>query len=852
VQPDFSPSPGALRIPGRWPREYDTPRILDVVNGTAADDAPAPRGRAFMTTLGNWFLADHIINIMAVPARFIKRYFRQQQIIVQPVIRDDGACKKRIIDAGPVDEPATPTPVPRIPRIPRARPFRRGRGRPSRARLHSTIEPSEPAVLGLAPGPMEADITHTNTVPESRNVCLPSPILVEGRAALSKDQLARPDVQLAGPSSPNTWISSPVQAVSNLIRRLPTHANNSPSLHHDTVQEAQGDVKMQDGDDDLDFSFTDAWSSPVPKDRPADYLTTSGTPSPQPSGPAVPVTTNGLSGSQNASKIVPAAYQRVRRPEELSPSTHYNIIKKASVTPIRKQLIKTQVLAHKAFKIPTSPPADHTSPSRVSHTQKLSELQQKVYQDSVLKREAAVVALNAQKASEDYKTRAEAKKIATIPVPEISAAEQEHFNYVETIDQELSFLSDAPDYDEAAETSQSPSPHKKKSVRWETHAHAKTFYFDEEVANMIDSSLEAIKSSPYRTTVPDHYPQSDTSEEDAQDGSGLPSSPIKGRDSVQYDSPPKELHGFRGVPASTWEDSEDSIDESELSHELLEDLQNEYQKKMAVAPTRTPSPSQVPTVAALVTPLTAEEQKQLTAAATAAVAAEAKTGDELTKENWVVDQKLSARDFATLLPFHFNGDPRAWLNDNIVNEYLSIVVGAKKSEAGFKHKRGGAAPPLHAFSSFWYPTAQKALKGVERWAARFQLNGKQYLDADLVLYPICDLSHWRLLVVKPKERTIECLDSLGGLGEVYIKKLKEYLAKELGDDWVEEEWTVLKKQRSIRQRNSSDCGVFTILNALALLRGEEFSSVVPSDGMNDARERIAITLMAGGPTTEFD
>jgi Ulp1 family protease len=81
--------------------------------------------------------------------------------------------------------------------------------------------------------------------------------------------------------------------------------------------------------------------------------------------------------------------------------------------------------------------------------------------------------------------------------------------------------------------------------------------------------------------------------------------------------------------------------------------------------------------------------------------------------------------------------------------------------------------------------------------------------------------------------------------------MKEYLAMELKELWNEDEWTVLQKQRSTRQLNGSDCGVFTVLNALALLRGEEFTKVLACDGMREARERIAATLMAGVPTTEL-
>jgi len=62
---------------------------------------------------------------------------------------------------------------------------------------------------------------------------------------------------------------------------------------------------------------------------------------------------------------------------------------------------------------------------------------------------------------------------------------------------------------------------------------------------------------------------------------------------------------------------------------------------------------------------------------------------------------------------------------------------------------------------------------------------------------------------------------------------------------VAEEWEVEVLQRSVRQVNGSDCGVFVVLNALVVLRGEETKNVLACDGMLQARERIAITLVSG-------
>jgi Ulp1 family protease len=176
-----------------------------------------------------------------------------------------------------------------------------------------------------------------------------------------------------------------------------------------------------------------------------------------------------------------------------------------------------------------------------------------------------------------------------------------------------------------------------------------------------------------------------------------------------------------------------------------------------------------------------------------------------------------------------------------------------KQDAGINPRdRKGPPPPVHAFTSFWH---KSMLAGnVKNWAPKVRLDGKQFFEANVVLFPVCNANHWILVVVKPKERTIECFDSLGGDGKKFTTAiLYNFLQTVLGKYWVAEEWTVVGgKQRSSMQLNGSDCGVFTILNALAVLRGEEPSRVLSCDGMLEARKRIAATLLNGAPTTELD
>jgi hypothetical protein len=385
---------------------------------------------------------------------------------------------------------------------------------------------------------------------------------------------------------------------------------------------------------------------------------------------------------------------------------------------------------------------------------------------------------------------------------------------------DLSFLLDAP------------TPPREKGVRWEKDAKCKPFYVDQKVSEMLDSTLETITSSPIREYY--NVPQNNGggASNDSQAAPSPRSSASSSPKITLLDSPARN-GGWRGVSVDAFNAPDESLEECELSLELIEDLQREMQRKLALAP---PPPPPKP----LIAPLSPEEEKRLQDAAV-------KTNHGRNASQWVIDEKLYARDFATLLPSVFNGDPRAWLNDNIVNEYLSILIAAKKKELGFAHKRNGPAPPLHAFSSFWYQTADTS-----RWTNRFQLKGKQYLDAELILYPICDKGHWRLLAVYPQERSIEYFDSMGLDGQKYIDKLVEYLEQELGEHWIPEEWNKEVGQRSEQQLNGSDCGVFTLMNALVLIRGDGPDRVLANNGMDDARKRIAATLLAGRPTTELE
>ncbi|KAF2873301.1 hypothetical protein BDV95DRAFT_604814 [Massariosphaeria phaeospora] len=445
-------------------------------------------------------------------------------------------------------------------------------------------------------------------------------------------------------------------------------------------------------------------------------------------------------------------------------------------------------------------------------------------------------------------------------------AQEEASHQHEIVEEEASFhyqndlseLSDAP-----------------KQTRFAETVRVRHFFSEEAVDGSLESTIENLLSSPGQPSPPkktNQVAESPTSKHGADlevtattglaptsnEASQSPpekvqvlqplhqpthqKSPGQAQDNIELDA--SESVGFHGIPANFLDssDEETSFVAIDPAHEVPASFQPAVEVVHEPQVSASPEPA-VNVLPPIIQPTTCEELHTIDNAARSTEYGRKSSAP-------VVPDKLTAHDFGTLLPGLFNGSPSAWLNDNVVNEYLSVIVEHEKKKAGYVHKRGGPAPPVHAFASQWYPTAMKDVKSVGRWAGRKQLGGKNFLNAELVLFPICDGSHWRLIAVKPKERSVEYLDSLGGKGHKYTTKMLEYLAQELGKDFKEEEWSILTSQRSSLQQNTSDCGVFTLMNGLVLLRGEALKRVVSSNGMMDARRRIALTLLTGIPTGE--
>ncbi|PLN86905.1 hypothetical protein BDW42DRAFT_157949, partial [Aspergillus taichungensis] len=204
---------------------------------------------------------------------------------------------------------------------------------------------------------------------------------------------------------------------------------------------------------------------------------------------------------------------------------------------------------------------------------------------------------------------------------------------------------------------------------------------------------------------------------------------------------------------------------------------------------------------------------------------------------------LTKKDLATCFT------PMEWLNDEVINAYLGLIVDYLRRT----HNNAGRhdKPRYHAFNSFFFTNLrEKGYASVRRWGTRAKIGGQSLLEVDTVFVPVHHQHHWTLILVKPSDRTIEHFDSLGALSARHVATVQTWLQGELGDSFVQSEWRVLPS-RSPQQDNGSDCGVFLLSTAKAVAVGLEPLSYGAADTPL-LRRKIVAELMNGGFEGEFD
>uniref|UniRef100_A0A8C9EU86 SUMO specific peptidase 2 n=1 Tax=Pavo cristatus TaxID=9049 RepID=A0A8C9EU86_PAVCR len=156
--------------------------------------------------------------------------------------------------------------------------------------------------------------------------------------------------------------------------------------------------------------------------------------------------------------------------------------------------------------------------------------------------------------------------------------------------------------------------------------------------------------------------------------------------------------------------------------------------------------------------------------------------------------KLTREDIQTLNDLH-------WLNDEVVNFYMNLLMERGKKEQ---------YPRVYAFSTFFYPRLlSEGYRAVKRWTRNVNL-----FKQDIILVPIHLRSHWTLVVVDLRKKTITYFDSFGKRGDKICETVFQYLQEE---SWEKQkvklspsEWTLhsMESHEIPQQSNGSDCGVF--------------------------------------------
>ncbi|CAH0017551.1 unnamed protein product [Clonostachys rhizophaga] len=207
---------------------------------------------------------------------------------------------------------------------------------------------------------------------------------------------------------------------------------------------------------------------------------------------------------------------------------------------------------------------------------------------------------------------------------------------------------------------------------------------------------------------------------------------------------------------------------------------------------------------------------------------------------------LRRHDFAKVVP------ETEWLNDEIVNGSLMWLDQAINSAAGINDVKKQTRKCLTMSSFFFKQLRERGVGRTQRTLRRYGVEKRNFLDIDTILLPICERSHWTLLVVRPSKRTVSHMDSMKPVGSPLNTNLALAWVKDvLEDAFVAEEWTVVKHEAP-RQTNGWDCGVHTITNAMCVALGLNPIDSYSTEDMPLQRLRIASVLLNRGFSGDFD
>jgi len=158
-----------------------------------------------------------------------------------------------------------------------------------------------------------------------------------------------------------------------------------------------------------------------------------------------------------------------------------------------------------------------------------------------------------------------------------------------------------------------------------------------------------------------------------------------------------------------------------------------------------------------------------------------------------------------------NNINRLCLNDEIINEYMDLINLRSPNT-------------VYAFNTFFFWTlSNKGYPSICRWTKNVDIFSKEKL---IIPIHIEEMSHWCLVCVDFKEKTIKYYDSLGERNFKCLKFILFYLFMEhlhkKDTEFHAGGWLLQNVPDCPQQENDWDCGVFICIYAEYLTRGAPF------------------------------
>jgi len=192
---------------------------------------------------------------------------------------------------------------------------------------------------------------------------------------------------------------------------------------------------------------------------------------------------------------------------------------------------------------------------------------------------------------------------------------------------------------------------------------------------------------------------------------------------------------------------------------------------------------------------------------------------------------VTRRDLSTITPTQELNHSKGWLNDQIVDGFMQVIVETANAQQPDKR--------ILAFSSFMMSTrAQEP----DRQARRYDIEDGKLLEYDLALLPVWqNENHWILFTIHGPTRNIRMFDSSDGKGGKWPAKVTEWLQEILGERWILDEWR-LGKNESPLQSDGQSCGVFCCINAMLVSMGHQPQDFYSHADITMLRRYIALTI----------